>query len=109
MGGDREKFEKMLNGALTMFKQAVSRNPRNMFAAHGLGVCFALLGKSLIAKRIFDRLLEASKQDIKMVKMPEVLQNKGNNNVGMSHLMVQALNAAGKKDRAIAKLLKTMH
>ena len=132
--GDREKFEKMLNSALTMFKQAVSRNPRNMFAAHGLGVCFALLGKSLIAKRIFDRLLEASKQDIKMVKMPEVLQNKGsinlesghyedawktyaqcqnlyygNNNVGMSHLMVQALNAAGKKDHAIAKLLKTMH
>ena len=29
--GDREKFEKMLNSALTMFKQAVSRNPRNMF------------------------------------------------------------------------------
>ena len=132
--GDKENFEKYLHHAMTFFKQALASNSRNMFAAHGLGVCFALAGESVVAKKVFDKILEASKQDIKVVDMPEVWQNKAsinlergsyeeawraymhcNNkfykgkNTSIARLMAQALNAAGNKDAAAKLLLKASH
>jgi len=132
--GNKEGNQKQLNNALTMFKQAVTTSPRNMFAALGMGVCLALLGESLVAKKIFDKILDASKQDIKIVDMPEAWQNKASinlenghyqdawktyhycqrtfhlqKNVEISNLMAQALNAAGNKKEATALLLQTIH
>ena len=132
--GHKEAGEKHLNSALTMFKQAVQHSPRNMFAAHGLGVCFALQERNHVAKKIFDKILDAGKQDIKIVDMPEAWQNKasinlenghyqdawraymycqqtfyGKQNVAISHLMAQALNAAGNKGAATKLLQRTIH
>jgi len=132
--GDNVKFQKYLYNAMMSFKQAISICPRNMFAAHGMGVCFAQLGQTYQAKKIFERIQEATKQDVKMVEMPELWQNRGSiflesgqyqnawrtytqcqrkfyrgANSGISQLMAQALNAAEKKDGATKVLLKAIH
>jgi tetratricopeptide (TPR) repeat protein len=132
--GDEGKFEKHVNSAMKSFKRGLELNKRNMFAAHGLGVCFALLDKRLFARKVFDKILEASKQDIKLVDMPDVWQNKasinlqsgnyqdawraymhcqnkfyGGRNVSIAHLMAQAMNASGRKEAATKLLLQAMH
>ena len=132
--GDDDKANKDIHHAMVCFKQALSHNPRNIFAAHGVSVCLAELGYVQQSKKVLDKILEARKQEGKLVDMPEVIQNRASlqllnaqyedawyfynlcqsrhfhyENAELSQLTAQALNAYGDKKKATNVLLKALH
>lgn len=72
-----EKRAQFIREALKLFDKVLRMDSHNVYAAHGMGICFALQGRLLDARDVFSQVREVASLSLVQISLAHVMVELG--------------------------------